>query len=190
MLVKYVNITTKKKAKALPRIYDKGAGLIQSFALLWCDICNCRQFVSGSTCNTNLAAEWSRQWRVTWSWSWAGGGSWRRRVASWTGEAGRWLEGRGRHRTVEPPGSVGGDNMYLYLWWYSWEGEVWLLYILKKSENYIGPLLDDRLKGNLKKNILKPWKGVLCFHFHCLFVCLCVCLYVCLSPSYRAHLLA
>ena len=28
-----------------------------------------------------------------------------------------------------------------------------------------GPLLDDRLKENLKQNILKPWKGVLCFHF-------------------------
>ena len=28
----------------------------------------------------------------------------------------------------------------------------------------IGPLLDDRLKENLKQ-ILKPWKGVICFHF-------------------------
>ena len=45
------------------------------------------------------------------------------------------------------------------------------------SLQHIGPLLDDRLKENLKK-ILKPRKGVLCFHFR-----------VCLCPSYRAHLL-
>ena len=45
----------------------------------------------------------------------------------------------------------------------------------------IGPLLDNWLSENVKK-ILKPWKGVLCFHFR-------VCLSLCLSPSYRGHLL-
>ena len=50
------------------------------------------------------------------------------------------------------------------------------------NNTLIGPLLDDMLKENLRKQILKPWKDVLCFHFR---VCLCVSQ----CASYRAHLL-
>ena len=48
----------------------------------------------------------------------------------------------------------------------------------------IGPLLDDRLKENMKKKT-ETMKGCPLFSLSCLSVCLSVRL----SPSYRAHLL-
>ena len=51
--------------------------------------------------------------------------------------------------------------------------------IWKHIKQYIGPILDDRLKEKL----LKPWKGALCFHFR---VCPSVCPSVRLSVCSRA----
>ena len=42
---------------------------------------------------------------------------------------------------------------------------------------FLGPILDDRLQ----EEFLKPWKGVLCFHFH-----VCLSVFACVSVRSRA----